>query len=115
MELERYGVTVNAIAPAALTRMTENLGMGAAPEEIKEKMSPKWIAPIITWLASTESKDVSGRVFDVSGMKLSVSEGWHRGPSAEPVLDPEALGPIVLDIVSQARPNADMNGNDKKA
>ena len=52
MELARYGVTVNAIAPAALTRMTENLGMGQAPEEIKEQMSPRWIAPIVTWLAS---------------------------------------------------------------
>jgi len=115
MELERYGVTVNAIAPAALTRMTENLGMGAAPEEIKEKMSPRWIAPIITWLASSESKEVSGRVFDVTGMALSVSEGWHRGPTATPVDDPEKLGPMVLDLVSQARPNADMSGNDKKA
>ncbi len=115
MELERYGVTVNAIAPAALTRMTENLGMGAAPDEIKEKMSPRWIAPIITWLASSESKEVAGRVFDVTGMALSVSEGWHRGPTATPVDDPEKLGPLVLDLVSQARPNADMSGNDKKA
>src|SRR5690242_7344963 len=40
MELARYGVTVNAIAPAALTRMTENLGMGAASDEMKEKLSP---------------------------------------------------------------------------
>ena len=115
MELERYGVTVNAIAPAALTRMTENLGMGAANDEVKEKLAPRWIAPIITWLASSESKSVTGRVFDVSGMALSVSEGWHRGPTATPVDDPEALGPIVLDLVSQARPNADMQGNDKKA
>jgi NAD(P)-dependent dehydrogenase (short-subunit alcohol dehydrogenase family) len=115
MELARYGVTVNAIAPAALTRMTENLGMGQAPDEIKAKMSPRWIAPIITWLASSESRDVTGRVFDVTGMALSVSEGWHRGPTAEPVDDPEALGPIVLDLVSQARPNADMSGNDMKA
>src|SRR5688572_4268196 len=49
-ELGRYGVTVNAIAPAALTRMTENLGMGQATEEQKEQMSPRWIAPIVTWL-----------------------------------------------------------------
>ncbi len=55
-ELGRYGVTVNAIAPAALTRMTENLGMGQADEETKEKMSPRWIAPIVTWLASPESQ-----------------------------------------------------------
>jgi NAD(P)-dependent dehydrogenase (short-subunit alcohol dehydrogenase family) len=114
MELGRYGVTVNAIAPAALTRMTENLGMGQAPEEMKEKMSPRWIAPIITWLASEESAEVTGRVFDVSGQALSVSEGWHRGPTAEPLDDPTKLGPVILDLVSQARPNADMFGNDRK-
>jgi NAD(P)-dependent dehydrogenase (short-subunit alcohol dehydrogenase family) len=114
MELARYGVTVNAIAPAALTRMTENLGMGQAPEAMKEKLSPRWIAPIVTWLASRESSEVTGRVFDVTGMALSVSEGWHRGPTAEPVDDPEKLGPLVLDLVSQARPNADMQGRDRK-
>ena len=113
MELERYGVTVNAIAPAALTRMTENLGMGDADEATKEKMSPKWIAPIVCWLASPESASVNGRVFDVTGMALSVSEGWHRGPTAEPREDPEELGPLVLDLVSRARPNADMFGRDK--
>ena len=114
MELERYGVTVNAIAPAALTRMTENLGMGSADEAAKEQMSPRWIAPIVTWLASSESREVSGRVFDVSGMALSVSEGWHRGPTATPVDDPEAIGPMVLDLVGRSRPNADMSGRDKK-
>jgi NAD(P)-dependent dehydrogenase (short-subunit alcohol dehydrogenase family) len=110
LELERYGVTVNAIAPAALTRMTENLGMGSAPDEVKEQMSPRWIAPIVCWLASTESDDVTGRVFDVSGRALSVSEGWSRGPTTEPLDDPEALGPRVIDIVGQARANADMSG-----
>jgi NAD(P)-dependent dehydrogenase (short-subunit alcohol dehydrogenase family) len=114
MELARYGVTANAIAPAALTRMTENLGMAQAPEAMKEKLSPRWIAPIVTWLASRESSEVTGRVFDVTGMALSVSEGWHRGPTAEPVDDPEKLGPLVLDLVSQARPNADMQGRDRK-
>ena len=51
-ELARYGVTANAIAPAALTRMTEDLGMGQASEEDKAQMSPHWIAPLVTWLAS---------------------------------------------------------------
>jgi hypothetical protein len=106
-------VTVNAIAPAALTRMTENLGMGQASEEDKQQMGPQWIAPIITWLASTESKDVTGRVFDVSGRALSVSEGWHRGPTVEPVLDPTRIGPLVEELVSKARPNADMSGRDR--
>jgi NAD(P)-dependent dehydrogenase (short-subunit alcohol dehydrogenase family) len=113
MELERYGVTVNAIAPAALTRMTENLGMGQADEAAKEKMSPRWIAPIVTWLASHESASVTGRVFDVSGAAVSVSEGWHRGPTAQPIDDPEAIGPMVIDLVAEARPNANMLGYDK--
>ena len=113
MELARYGVTVNAIAPAALTRMTENLGMGQASDEQKELMSPHRIAPIVVWLASEEAKDVTGRVFDVSGRALSVSEGWHRGPTIDmPTDDPVALGPAVLDIVAQARPNANMMGLD---
>jgi NAD(P)-dependent dehydrogenase (short-subunit alcohol dehydrogenase family) len=114
MELARYGVTVNAIAPAALTRMTENLGMGQASDEVKEKMSPRWIAPIVTWLASEESGGVTGRVFDVTGMVLAVSEGWHRGPSVEPTDDPTRLGPIVEQLMSEARPNADMSGRDKE-
>jgi NAD(P)-dependent dehydrogenase (short-subunit alcohol dehydrogenase family) len=113
MELERYGVTVNAIAPAALTRMTENLGMGQADDAAKEKMSPRWIAPIVTWLASHESASVTGRVFDVSGAAVSVSEGWHRGPTAQPIDDPEAIGPMVIDLVAKARPNANMLGYDK--
>ncbi len=114
-ELGRYGVTVNAIAPAALTRMTEGLGMGQAPEEIKEQMSPAHIAPIVCWLASPESAAVTGRVFDVSGRMVSVSEGWHRGPSIEnPDDDPEVLGHAVLDLVAEARPNAGMNGYDEK-
>jgi len=114
-ELGRYGVTVNAIAPAALTRMTENLGMGSADEETKEKLSPRWIAPIVTWLASPESRDVTGRVFDVTGQALSISEGWHRGPTADPVDDPAELGPVVQKLVADARPNANMFGYDEKA
>jgi NAD(P)-dependent dehydrogenase (short-subunit alcohol dehydrogenase family) len=112
-ELARYGVTVNAIAPAAITRMTENLGMGQVDEEAREKMSPRWIAPIITWLASEESAGVTGRVFDVSGQALSVSEGWHRGPTAQPVDDPALVGEIVQQLVADARPNANMMGYDE--
>ena len=114
-ELARYGVTVNAIAPAALTRMTEGLGMGQAPEEIKEQMSPAHIAPIVTWLASPGSAHVTGRVFDVTGRMISVSEGWHRGPSLEnPPDDVEVLGSKVSELVAQARPNATMQGYDEK-
>ena len=113
-ELGRYGVTVNAIAPAALTRMTEGLGMGQLPDEGKEEMSPRHIAPIVCWLASPESASVTGRVFDVTGRKLSVAESWHRGPTIEhPTDDPAALGPQVLELVAKARPNANMSGYDE--
>lgn len=113
-ELGRYGVTVNAIAPAALTRMTEGLGMGQLPEEDKERMSPRYIAPIVVWLSSPEAKEVTGRVFDVTGRALSVSEGWHRGPTIDmPGDDPAKLGSDVLRIVGEARPNANMAGFDE--
>jgi NAD(P)-dependent dehydrogenase (short-subunit alcohol dehydrogenase family) len=114
-ELGRYGVTVNAIAPAALTRMTEGLGMGRLPEEAKEQMSPRRIAPIVCWLAGPGSASVTGRVFDVTGRMLSVSEGWHRGPTVEsPPEDPAQLGPVVMDLVKRARPNANMAGYDEQ-
>lgn len=113
-ELARYGVTVNAVAPAALTRMTENLGMGQADDMTKAMMSPRWIAPIVTWLASEESGDVTGRVFDVTGQALSVAEGWHRGPTQEhPTDDPAQLGELVRSLVATARPNANMLGYDE--
>jgi NAD(P)-dependent dehydrogenase (short-subunit alcohol dehydrogenase family) len=113
MELERYGVTANAIAPGALTRMTENLGMGQLDEETKASFHPRWIAPIVTWLASTESAGVTGRIFQVSGRELAVAEGWHRGPTTEPTDDPTEIGAKVAALLADARPNADMAGNDK--
>jgi NAD(P)-dependent dehydrogenase (short-subunit alcohol dehydrogenase family) len=115
LELERYGVTVNAIAPGALTRLTEDLGMGQASEEQKAAMSPRWIAPIVTWLASTQSAGITGRVFEASGNVLAVAESWHRGPTAEPVDDPTKIDAIARDLVARARPNADMSGRDRKS
>ena len=109
LELGRYGVTVNAVAPVALTRMTEGLGMVDNPEE-RELIAPHWIAPIVTWLASPESKGVTGRVFDVSGRAIAIAEGWHRGPSAPPEEDPAKLGPVVAELLAKARKNAGMDG-----
>lgn len=110
-ELRRYGITVNAIAPGALTRLTENLG-GPVTEERKASSNPRWIAPIAVWLASEESKDVSGRMFEASGTVLAIAEGWHRGPTVAPVDDPKKMGPVVADLVSRARLNAGMDGQD---
>ncbi|MFO1200699.1 MAG: SDR family NAD(P)-dependent oxidoreductase [Burkholderiaceae bacterium] len=68
----RAGVTVNAIAPRANTRMTE--GLREYTEEQKVRRNPSWIAPLVTWLASRESADVTGRVFEAWGYGYSVAE-----------------------------------------
>jgi NAD(P)-dependent dehydrogenase (short-subunit alcohol dehydrogenase family) len=114
-ELGRYGVTVNAIAPGALTRMTENLGMGNRPEPKPGEFnasSPANVAPLVVWLGSPESKDITGRTFLVMGGTISVAEGWRRGPTAsqDDRWDPAKLGAIVPDLVAQAQPNTTMRG-----
>jgi NAD(P)-dependent dehydrogenase (short-subunit alcohol dehydrogenase family) len=115
-ELGRYDVTVNAIAPGARTRMTENLARARgvaspAPEEFDAR-SPDNVAPIVAWLASVESSGVTGRVFNVAGGRLSVAEGWHAGPVTDKGArwDPAQLGPVIMDLVAKAPPNAAMNG-----
>ena len=110
LELARYGVTVNAVAPVALTRMTEGLGPAPETDEEREMRSPRWIAPIATWLASAESNDITGRVFEASGDVLAIAEGWVRGPRHAPLEDPSALGPVVRELLSKARLNSGMDG-----
>ena len=114
MELERYGITVNAIAPTALTRMTEDLGLGNASEEAKAAMDPRWIAPLCTWLASPQSNGVTGQVFEVSGGWLAVAEGWHRGPSTQPVDDPSEVDAAIRPLLAKARAGSDMFGNESR-
>ncbi|MGI9597789.1 MAG: short-chain dehydrogenase, partial [Acidimicrobiales bacterium] len=70
----------------------------------------RWIAPICTWLASSESSMVTGRVFEASGRVLGVANMWHRGPTVEPVDDPNEIGPLVQKLMNEAQPNSDMQG-----
>jgi NAD(P)-dependent dehydrogenase (short-subunit alcohol dehydrogenase family) len=114
MELGRYGVTVNAIAPAALTRMTENLGdalLGTSESEF-DVNDPDNIAPLVVWLGSPESKDITGRVFNVYGGHISVAEGWVEGPAADKDdrWASTELGSVIPDLVAKAAPNANMLG-----
>jgi NAD(P)-dependent dehydrogenase (short-subunit alcohol dehydrogenase family) len=109
-ELARYGVTVNAVAPQALTRMTE--GLRERTEEEKAAMDPARVSPAIVWMASREADDFTGRIVEAGSGILAIAEGWHRGPTATPVEDPTKLGPVLLDLQARARKNAGMNGMD---
>lgn len=115
MELGRYGVTVNAIAPGALTRMTEGLASndGVTPKADEfDARSPDNIAPLVVWLGSPESAEVTGRVFNVAGGRISVAEGWSAGPGVDKGdrWDPAELGKVIPDLVERAAPNAATTG-----
>ena len=108
-ELQRIGVTVNAIAPRANTRMTE--GLRDYTEEQIERRNPEWIAALVAWLASYESREISGRVFEAWGYGYAVLESWQHGPQAVATRDPTELGPTIRQIVGYARANAGIDRN----
>src|SRR5690348_13448545 len=112
-ELGRYGVTVNAIAPTALTRMTEDLGMmEAIGEQGRAAIGPETISPLVVWLGSSQSAGVTGRVFGIFGNKISVAEGWVYRPSVDrdQIWEPGELGEVIPGLVAEAAPNAPMSG-----
>ncbi len=111
-ELKRYGVTVNAISPHALTRMTEELRDRS--DEQKAESNPRWIAPIVTWLVSRESSHVTGRIIDAGGGYFGVMDGWQPGPSSKPVSDPREAGRILSELDAKARRNMGMNGKESE-
>lgn len=81
-ELARYGVTANALAPAARTAMTES----AMPDVVKkpadgsfDAWAPENVAPLVVWLGSERSAHVSGQVFESQGGRISLGDGWRTG------------------------------------
>ncbi len=113
-EMGRYGVTVNAIAPSARTRMTETVfaEMMATQDQDFDAMAPENVSPLVVWLGSAESRDVTGRVFEVEGGKIRVAEGWAHGPQIDKGArwDPAELGPVVADLLAKARPPVPVYG-----
>ncbi len=105
-EMGRYGVTANALAPAARTRMTEAIFTDMKPpaEGEFDANDPANISPLVAWLGSADSKDVSGRVFEVSGGSIGVSDGWRDGPTFDKGArnDPAEVGATVRDLISKA-------------
>jgi len=107
-ELARYHVTANAIAPAARTRMTEQVfaDMMKKPESGFDAMAPENVSPLVVWLGSTESRDVTGRVFEASGGKISVADGWRTGPEIDKGSrwDPADVGAAVREVIARSVP-----------
>ena len=102
IELGRYGVTANAIAPGALTRLTEDLGL---PDEMLNRFGPEWVAPVVTWLASPQSADITGQVIESSGMILGIAQGWVRGPHTDnPPTDVNEIDGVIRALLAQATP-----------
>ncbi|MEV5505599.1 SDR family oxidoreductase [Streptomyces orinoci] len=82
-ELARYGVQVNAIAPAARTRMTEQVfakAMAAPADGTFDAMAPENVSPLVVWLCAADSTGVTGQVLEADGGRIAVMEGWHPGP-----------------------------------
>lgn len=116
LELSRYGVTVNAVAPGGRTRMTEQVfaGVMTGDEGGFDAFDPGNVAPLVTWLASPEASDVTGRVIEAWGGRIAVVEGWHPGPTIEVERrwDPAELGPVVHDLLARSAPRASMVRDD---
>jgi NAD(P)-dependent dehydrogenase (short-subunit alcohol dehydrogenase family) len=107
-ELGRYGITVNALAPAARTRMTEHVFAStmAAPDDPDafDPMAPENVAPLVVWLGSPDSAGVTGRVFEVEAGKVSVADGWNHGRVIDKGArwEPIEVGNAVLELLAEA-------------
>ena len=115
-ELGRYGVTANALCPAARTRMTEGVfsEMMATPDkpDAFDAMAPENVSPLVAWLASSASAHVTGRVFEVEGGKVGLATGWQHGPTIDKGDRWAAadLGPAIDDLLAQAPTPAPVYG-----
>ena len=111
-ELARYGVTVNAIAPGARTRMTMSVpGAAARPEPAADEFDrrdPANVAPLVVWLGSPGSAAVNGQVFNVAGGMIGIAENWRRGPSRDKGdrWSPADVGDVVPQLLAEVAPPA---------
>lgn len=103
-ELHRYGVTVNAIAPAARTRMTDQVFDMSSAAGAFDAMAPENVAPLVVWLGSPDSSDVTGRVFEVDGGRIGVAQGWRHGPTRDRGgrWEPAEVGGVVSELLDEA-------------
>ena len=107
-ELGRYGITANAICPIARTRMTEGAFGDAmkAPDQGFDENDPANVSPFIAWLASSQSREVTGRVWEVFGGTITAFDGYRREQTVDigKRWDAAEVGPAVKDLLSKAQP-----------
>lgn len=106
-ELGRYGVCANAIAPSARTRMTEEVfadDMAKPGGDSFDEAAPENVSSLVVWLGSSESREVSGRVFEVKGGRIAVSDGWRDDAEVDKGARwlPEEIGAAIHEILSRA-------------
>ena len=75
-------------------------------------MDPANVSPLVVWLGSSESKDVTGQCFELSGGEICVNDGWRMGPKIDKGARWEAdeVGAAVHDLLSKAVPNENVHG-----
>ena len=106
-ELGRYGITANALAPAARTSMTEGpfgAMMKTPADGSFDHFAPENVAPIVVWLCSPLSAHVSGKVFEVEGGKLGIATGWRTGAGRDKKArwDAAELTEVVEALVTES-------------
>jgi NAD(P)-dependent dehydrogenase (short-subunit alcohol dehydrogenase family) len=113
-ELGRYGITANALAPAARTRMTEEAFAAKMqrPASGFDVQDPDNIAPTVVWLGSSESRAVTGCVFELEGGRIMLAEGWNDGPQVDKHArwEPREVGAAVQGLLGQRRPQKKVYG-----
>ncbi len=104
-ELGRYGITANALAPSARTRMTEHAFAEKMATGAKafDAMDPANIAPTVVWLGSAASADVTGCVFELEGGRIMLEDGWREGPmiDAGARWNPADVGTVVANLLAE--------------
>lgn len=106
-ELARYGITANALAPAARTAMTES-AMAEVVKKPEDGSFDLWaaenVAPLVVWLGSEQSRHVTGQVFESQGGRISLGDGWRTGVTRDKGARwlPEEIGAAVDAILAEA-------------
>lgn len=107
-ELGRYGITANALAPAARTRMTEAAFAGKMAKVVHgfDVQDPANIAPAVVWLGSSRSSYVTGCVFELEGGRITLEQGWDLGPTVDRDTrwQPAEIGPAVDRLLAERKP-----------